>query len=206
MNISLEPYAEAVTTSLTKCFSGVGDVMGGAVVLNARGARYAALKEAMEAVFEEDLLWWQDAAVLEKNSRDYAERVKKMGENAEGLAVYLRSHPAVEEVFYPKWESPQSYAEVQREGGGFGALFSIVLKDPEQTSAKFFDALRVTKGPSLGTNYTLACPYTLLAHYPELDWAERCGVSRWLVRVSVGLEELDELVGRFDEALSIFTE
>ena len=61
---------------------------------------------------------------------------------------------------------------------------------------------RVTKGPSLGTNYTLACPYTLLAHYPELDWAESCGVSRWLVRVSVGLEQAADLIERFDQALA----
>jgi cystathionine gamma-synthase len=55
----------------------------------------------------------------------------------------------------------------------------------------FFDALNVFKGPSLGTNFTLACPYTLLAHYTELDWAEGFGVDRRLVRVSVGLEHVD---------------
>jgi cystathionine gamma-synthase len=202
VNIDLSRYADALTTSLTKCFSGVGDVMAGSVILNPQGARYGALKEAMDAVFEEDILWWEDALVLECNSRDYVDRVQKMGATAQGLAEHLRSHPAVADVFYPKWETPAAYAEVRRDGAGFGSLFSIVLKDPERSSAKFFDALRVTKGPSLGTNYTLACPYTLLAHYPELDWAESCGVSRWLVRVSVGLEELDDLIGRFDAALA----
>ena len=201
INISLEEDADVITTSLTKCFSGVGDVMGGAVILNARGACYPALKEAMGAVFEPELLWWQDAQILERNSRDYASRVRRMGESAEELAGFLRSHPAVADVFYPKWETPAAYAEVQRQGGGFGALFSLVLDEPERTSAKFFDRLEVTKGPSLGTNYTLACPYTLLAHYPELDWAESCGVSRWLIRVSVGLEEPGDLIGRFARAL-----
>ena len=201
INISLEDDADVITTSLTKCFSGVGDVMGGAVILNARGACYPALKEAMGAVFEPELLWWQDAQILERNSRDYASRVRRMGESAEELAGFLRSHPAVADVFYPKWETPAAYAEVQRQGGGFGALFSLVLDEPERTSAKFFDRLEVTKGPSLGTNYTLACPYTLLAHYPELDWAESCGVSRWLIRVSVGLEEPGDLIGRFARAL-----
>lgn len=201
VNVRLTGFADAVTTSLTKFFSGVGDVMGGSVALNAAGPRYAALKQAMSAVYEEDLLWWEDAVVLERNSRDFAARVARMGETADRLASHLREHPAVGEVFYPRWETPEAYAAVRREGGGYGALFSIVLDAPERTSEKFFDALRVTKGPSLGTNYTLACPYTLLAHYPELDWAERCGVSRWLVRVSVGLEAFDDLAARFDAAL-----
>ena len=201
VNIDLRDFADAVTTSLTKFFSGVGDVMGGSVILNPCGSRYAALKPAMDAVFEEDLLWWEDAVVLERNSRDYPQRVKKMGATAEALAEHLRAHPAVADVFYPKWETPEAFAQVRRDGAGYGALFSMVLEDPARTSAPFFDALRVTKGPSLGTNYSLACPYTLLAHYPELDWAESCGVSRWLVRVSVGLEEPDDLVARFDAAL-----
>jgi len=46
----------------------------------------------------------------------------------------------------------------------------------------------VNKGPSLGTNFTLVCPYTLLAHYCELDWAASFGVPGHLIRVSVGLE------------------
>ena len=201
VNIDLAGCADAVTTSLTKFFSGEGDVMGGAVVLNAKSPRYAALKAAMDSVYEEDLLWWKDAEILEGNSRDYGKRVRQMTATAEALVEHLKAHPAVADVFYPKFETPEVYERVRREGEGFGALFSIVLEDPEETTAAFFDALRVTKGPSLGTNFTLACPYTLLAHYPELDWAEECGVSRWLVRVSVGLEELEDLVARFDEAL-----
>jgi len=201
VNITLADYADAVTSSLTKYFSGVGDVMGGSVVLNASRPGYAALKSAMQSVYEEDALWWEDAVVLERNSRNFGDRVARMSTNAEALTEYLRGHVAVESVFYPKWETPVAFEQVRKPDGGYGALFSMVLKNPETTSAKFFDALRVTKGPSLGTNYTLACPYTLLAHYPELDWAESCGVSRWLVRVSVGLEDVDDLIERFDKAL-----
>ena len=69
------------------------------------------------------------------------------------------------------------------------------------SATAFFDRLRISKGPSLGTNYSLACPYTLLAHYTELDWAARCGVSRDLVRLSIGLEEPADLIARLAEAL-----
>jgi cystathionine gamma-synthase len=64
-----------------------------------------------------------------------------------------------------------------------------------------FNALRVSKGPSLGTHFTLACPYTQLAHYDELDWAADCGVPAHLLRVSVGLEDPNELWQRFAIAL-----
>jgi cystathionine gamma-synthase len=77
-----------------------------------------------------------------------------------------------------------------------------VLRGGEGEARRFYDALRVSKGPSLGTNFTLACPYTLLAHYEELDWAESCGVSRNLIRIAVGMEPIEDLLGRFEAALA----
>lgn len=55
----------------------------------------------------------------------------------------------------------------------------------------FYDALNLSKGPSLGTNFTLVCPYTLLAHYYELPWAKDFGVEKDLIRISVGLEDIN---------------
>lgn len=78
---------------------------------------------------------------------------------------------------------------------------AFLPKNPATASPRVFDALRVCKGPSLGTVFTLACPFTLLAHYTELDWAETCGVPRHLIRLSVGLEEPEELWSRIDAAL-----
>lgn len=57
------------------------------------------------------------------------------------------------------------------------------------------------KGPSLGTNFTLACPYTILAHYAELDWAAQYGVPKSLVRISIGLEDVSWLHKVFADAL-----
>jgi cystathionine gamma-synthase len=53
----------------------------------------------------------------------------------------------------------------------------------------------------LGTNFTLTSPYTILAHYAELEWAAQFGVERGLVRISVGLEETERIVGVFKSAL-----
>lgn len=66
-----------------------------------------------------------------------------------------------------------------------------------------FDTMEISKGPSLGTNFTLASPYTLLAHYGELDWAAQFGVASDLIRISVGLEETEELVDILNRALAV---
>jgi cystathionine gamma-synthase len=108
----------------------------------------------------------------------------------------------VEKVWHAREQGGRGYEFIRREGGGYGCLFSFLLKDARATSPHFYDALHVCKGPSLGTNFTLVCPYTLLAHYGELEWAESCGVPSHLIRVSAGLEDSADLIARFDEALS----
>lgn len=192
--------ADVVTSSLTKCFSGEGDVLAGSVVLNRQSRHYEAFAAFMNVNADHEI-WRDDAVALERNSRDFVERSRTMSDNALALVEHLRTHPKVARVWYTSLEGGPGYEFIRREEGGYGCLFSLLLKNPELTSPKFYDALRVSKGPSLGTNFTLACPYTLLAHYDELDWVESVGVSRWLIRVSVGLEEIGDLIARFDEAL-----
>ncbi|KAF8342770.1 pyridoxal phosphate-dependent transferase [Cantharellus anzutake] len=125
--------------------------------------------------------------------------------------------PVIKEVFYPKWVTPENFEacrigskmQVKRaeklcsgqlQKGGWGGLFSVTFTS-DTASEAFFDALSCDKGPSLGTNFTLACPYTILAHYNELDWAAEYGVERGLVRVSIGLEDEEELESMFMGAL-----
>ncbi len=201
-HVDAHRVADVVTTSLTKSFSGVGDVMAGSVVLNRKSPHHAAFTAFLTAHADHEL-WRGDAVALELNSRDFTQRATTMSRNAKALAEHLRSHPKVDRVWHAATEGGRGYEFIRRENGGHGCLFSFTLKNPQQTSPKFYDALRVCKGPSLGTNFTLACPYTLLAHYEELDWVESVGVSRWLIRVSAGLEDTADLITRFDEALAL---
>jgi cystathionine gamma-synthase len=199
-NVDLADHADIIVTSLTKYVSGVGDVMGGSLVLNSRSPYYDQLKPLLDATFT-DLFWAADANVLELNSRDFTDRIDHINRTAEFLCDALADHSAVACVHFPKFETPEHYRAIQRPGRGYGGLFSIDLKNPEVNAPAFYDALEISKGPNLGTNFSLVCPYVLLAHYDELDWVESLGVSRWLVRVSVGLEDPDDLLARFHRAL-----
>ena len=80
--------------------------------------------------------------------------------NANGLylAERLRAHPAIERVWYPKWEFSEAYEAVRRPGGGWGSLITFLPKNAEVTAPRIYDALQFCKGPSLGTVFTLACP------------------------------------------------
>lgn len=199
-NVNVFPHADIVVTSLTKAFSGEGDVMAGALAVHGGGPFGAELSVAAALNFD-DLFWDDDALVLEQNSRDFEARVFQSNATSEALCEWLLKQPAVESIFYPKFTMREAFDEVKRPGGGYGSLFSIVLRNSPVNAPVFYDRLRISKGPSLGNNFSLACPYTLLAHFEELDWAESHGVSRWLVRVSIGLEALDDLKTRFSEAL-----
>jgi len=200
VNINALPVADVLATSLTKFFSGRCDVMGGSLLLNPARPFYAELKAVLEEEYE-DLFYAEDAVVLEENSRDFVKRVKQINGTAETVCDYLSRHPAVARIDYPKYRSVENYRAFLQPGGGYGGLFSMQLHKPDRTAPAFYDALEVSKGPNLGTNFTLCCPYTILAHYHELDFVERCGISQYLVRVSIGLEDPDWLIARFRDAL-----
>lgn len=199
VNVDAFLIADLVTTSLTKAFSGVGDLMAGSVILNGDSPYHDDFSAFLKAHHDNDL-WRGDAVALEINSRDFVERVKTMSRNSIGLYEFLAEHPAVETVFHSIEDSSGIYEHLQRADGGHGCLLSFVLKDRAKAPA-VYDAMEFCKGPSLGTNFTLVCPYTLLAHYDELEWAERCGVDRTLIRVSVGLEPAEVIIERMKRAL-----
>ncbi|MCP5516526.1 MAG: PLP-dependent transferase [Verrucomicrobiales bacterium] len=199
-NIDLRDHADLIATSLTKFVAGSGAVMGGALICPPGSPHHAGLRAIIRRHHEE-LLWGADAAAIELGARGFPERMQQHNANGLAIAERLRTHPAIERVHYPKWESGEAYEVVRRPQGGWGALITFLPRDAARTSADIYDRLEVCKGPSLGTVFTLACPFTLLAHFHELEWAESCGVSRRLIRLSIGLEPVDELWPRIERAL-----
>ncbi len=200
VNIDVRLYADFIATSLTKYATGSGDVMGGALICVPTSPYYKQLKSLLEGEYE-DLLWQEDAEVLVKRISSFEQRMRDHNTNGLYIAQKLQNHPAVARVWYPKWEHSQSYEDVRKEEGGWGSLITFLVKDDEHNSAKVYDLLQICKGPSLGTDFTLACPFALLAHFNELDWAESCGIPRNLIRISVGLEDPEQLWPRIATAL-----
>ncbi|MFD2158729.1 PLP-dependent transferase [Rubritalea tangerina] len=202
-NVDVSRYADIVTTSLSKWISGKGDVLAGCVQLVETSPFYADLL----GFFTDDCesgcrLYAADAAVLDENSKGFEARMSPVNTTSAALVEMLLEHPAVDKVWYPSVSTPEAYAQVKRERGGYGGLVSFTLKN-EKKSAKVYDALELSKGPSLGTEFSLVCPYTLLAHYDELDWAEGCGVPAHLIRVSIGIEPSEQVLGAFRAALEL---
>jgi cystathionine gamma-synthase len=193
--------ADAVCSSLTKLVSGRGDAIAGSVILNPNTEKGRWMKQDMAKDTDSfGGLYDADASAMVHNSRDFPERNARINETSELLAEFLKEHPGVETVWYPKFVAPL-YRNYQKENGGFGGLMSIHLH-PHICQRTFYDTLDVAKGPSLGTNFTLVCPYTLLAHYHELDFALSYNVPPNLIRIAVGLENFDDLKEKFSNALN----
>ena len=170
------------------------------LVLNPKGHHYPALKAYLAENYE-DSYFAEDAIFMERNSRDFRRRIHIIDANTLAVCERLRAHPAVKQVYYPAYTTAEHFARCRVPGGGFGGLFSATFHKKEASRA-FFDALPFHKGPSLGTNFTLACPYTILGHYAELEWAAGYGVEEGLVRVSVGMENRAVLLRGFEKALA----
>jgi cystathionine gamma-synthase len=203
LNVEALRYADVVTSSLTKWISGEGDVMAGMATVRADSLLADHFRESLALDANEGApLYIGDAEVLLANLKGYAARNTTINANGLALAAWLAEHPAVATVWHPSLTCTENYQAVMRKGGGYGGLLSFVLK-AERKTARVYDALRLCKGPSFGTVFTLVSPYTMLAHYHELEWAEDCGVSPNLLRVSCGLEPFEVIQAAFENALAL---
>ncbi len=195
-NVDVLPLVDFVATSLTKAVSGEGDVMAGALTVNPRGFFADALPSTTPGG-----IYARDLEVLERNSRDFPERMKVANANALELARLLASGPAIKKVWYPGLHPSPVYEQLRKPGGGYGAVLSFLPNDAATNTPRIFERLQLSRGISLGTSYSLVCPYVQLAHYHELEWAEDCGIDPYLLRVAVGTERWDDLKTRFASAL-----
>ena len=199
--------ADIVCSSLTKLFSGRGDVLGGSVVVNSSG-RYGTQITSLFAdpnILDIPEMFTIDAEILEKNSRDFIPRVQRINGTALSLAQWFQERAEVKHVYYPGISPCKgSYDVIAKKwepgtGAGYGCLMSIIVVE-SLCVRKLFDSLELHKGPSLGTDYTLVCPYVMLAHYCELEWAASFGLDSRIIRISVGLEDFQEIKNAFENA------
>lgn len=203
INTNIYKYADILCCSLTKIFSGDSNVLSGCFVLNQHSRFYDQFKKWLSDNYECNF-WKEDMLYLERNSRDFVKRNSVTNNNAaEVLKLFKRYQDKgiIKEVFYPSiGDTADNYEVIRTPNGGYGGLISVVFATHE-ISRKFFNKLQLSKGPSLGTNFTLICPYTVLVHYFELVEVSQYGIHPDLIRLSVGIEKTEELLSVVEAAI-----
>ena len=185
--------------SATKYLNGHSDLVAGALM---------GTKEAVNRV--RDLLNYLGGvldptlcAQLHRGMQTLEVRVQRQNDTALALASFLEAHPRVERVLYPGLESNASYARAQQYLDGAGGVLSVELHGEADTARRVVENLSIAiNGPSLGGPETLVTRPATTSH-ASLSPKERleCGVSDRLIRISVGLEESQDIVEDWKNAL-----
>jgi cystathionine gamma-synthase len=193
--------ADFVLHSTTKYINGHSDVVGGAVI-------------ARDAGQHEQLVWWANALGLTgspfdsfltlRGLRTLDARLRVHQENTHALAALLDAHPAVRTVHYPGLESHPGHALAARQQDGFGAMLSVEIEGGEPAVRAFLDGLQCfTLAESLGGVESLvAHPATMTHAAMSPEAREAAGIGDGLLRLSVGIEHVDDLLADIEAALA----
>jgi cystathionine beta-lyase/cystathionine gamma-synthase len=189
---------DAVVHSATKYLNGHSDVSAGVVVSSA--ALIGRLTES--AMLHGGMLDAHGCYQLERGLKTLALRMDRHNENAGHLARFLAAHAAVARVNYPGLADHPDHAIAARQMRGFGGMLSFELHEPRRVDALLSRLRLVLPALSLGGVESLVCVPSRTSHR-KLSPAERerVGISEGLVRVSVGVEDIEDLVADFEQAL-----
>jgi O-succinylhomoserine sulfhydrylase len=200
LQLPLKLGADVVMHSATKHLDGQGRVMGGAIVGSAKLCKdtlYAYLRTtgATLSAF--------NAWVLIKGLETLPIRMRAHSENALALAQWLEKHPAVEHVYYPFLTSSRHHALAKKQQTGGGAVLSFAVKGARKEAWSVVDATKmVSITANLGdVRTTLTHPYTTTHARMPVDAKARAGIGENLLRVSVGLEDVEDLKKDFGRGL-----
>ena len=196
-------HADLVVNSLTKYTGSDGDVIAGLVVVNPSSPDAAALRRGVAAVIERP--YPRDLSRLAAQIGHTEAVLSRIEESTPKVAAFLASHPAVRATYWALGgASRENYLRVARSPGATGGMISFTLRGP---LGRFYDRLRLPKGPSFGMRTTLICPFMYLAHYDMVSSAagraelEANGLDPELLRMCVGTEPAEEIIGALREAL-----
>jgi cystathionine gamma-synthase len=196
----LELGADLVVHSCTKYFGGHNDLLAGAVC--GQSGIVSALRDA-RGVFG-GILDPHAAYLLIRGIKTLALRVQRQNESALRIARWLEAHPSVEGVYYPGLESHPDHAVAREQMTGGGGVISFLLRGSLEDGSRVLDRCRIAAiAPSLGGVETLIEQPALMSFY-ELTPEQRLaiGVRDNLIRLSVGIEEVDDLIADLAQALA----
>jgi cystathionine gamma-lyase len=198
----LEHGADLVMHSATKYLNGHSDMVGGMLVVgdNAELAEQLAFLQNSVGAVQGPF----DSFLALRGLKTLHLRMKAHCENAQALAEWLQSHPAIEAVIYPGLASHPHHALAQRQMDGFGGMVSVRVKGGLDGAKRFCERLELfTLAESLGGVESLVNHPAIMTHasIPPARRAE-LGIADDLVRLSVGVETPDDLRADLDRALS----
>ena len=203
-SVDVLPFADLVVSSLTKYAGSEGDVMAGVLAVHpARadaGELLARARHRLEPLHPLDLL------ALASQVGRMAEVTRRLSATAAEIARRLAAHPAVARVrTADQGPTAAAYRSLLRPGAGAGSLITLELRGDMR---RVYDRLAVAKGPSFGLRFTLAAPFLWLAHFEEVTNEQgraqirAAGLDPDLLRISVGLEPVEEIWAAFEAALA----
>jgi cystathionine gamma-synthase len=202
-NIEVLKYADIAVESLTKFACGNGDILMGAVILNKNSEKAQSIKNEIKNIAQTPYI--KDVRRLAFEIESYEERVKKVSKNTFALVDYLKSSNKVKSINWVLDDfSRDNYLKICKNNKSVPGIISLVF---DKKLHNYYDNIKLSKGPSLGTSFTLAMPYIYLAHYDLLKSAngksllDECGIDSELLRVSIGLEPAKNLINVFKEVL-----
>ena len=196
----LDLGADIVMHSATKYLGGHSDVIAGALIIKdkALGEELHFKQFATGAT-----LGPMDSFLVLRGIKTLHLRVQRHCENGEKVAAYLDNHPLVERVYYPGLASHPFHEIAKKQMSGFGGMVTFTFKSGKKEDAiKFLENLKVfTLAESLGGVESLANHPALMTHasIPE-DKRKEVGISDDLVRLSVGIEDIEDLLADLEQA------
>jgi len=197
----LKQGADIVVYSLTKYAGGHSDLVAGGVLGSKEHINTIRLmRNTIGTICDPNTAW-----MLLRSLETLELRMSRAGENAVKVCEFLRTHPKVEHVGYLGFlEEGSRQADIyRRHCTGAGSTFSLYLKGGEKEAFAFLDALKIAKlAVSLGGTETLASHPAGMTHLsvPEAR-KQALGITDNLVRISIGVEDADDLIADFAEAL-----
>jgi len=197
----IEMGADFVVHSLTKYLSGHGDLVSGAIIgpsEDIQHIHYFGVKHMTGAVISPF-----DAYLTIRGLKTLEIRMDRHCQSAQKLAEAIKQHPGVEQVFYPGLKSHPQHELAKKQMHDFGGMIAFELKGGYEAGIRFMDSVQLAmRAVSLGEAETLVqhpASMTHVTYSPE----ERIqhGISEGLIRISVGLENLDDLMMDIQQAL-----
>jgi cystathionine beta-lyase/cystathionine gamma-synthase len=185
--------------SCTKYLNGHSDVTGGVLSgSEALLAPIAKMRRLLGGIMDP-----MPAFALGRGMKTMTLRVNQHNHNALAVATHLEGHPAIARVFHPGLPSHPDHAIAKGQMSGFGGMVTIDVKGGKEGACRVFDKLTIVKrAASLGGVESICSLPILTSQYGLTDdELEKCGVSKGMIRVSVGLEDPADLIADFEQAL-----